>query len=377
VRGVTTGSGTPAEDVSRRRCIRLVIVMRWWQHRRMFTKRTGLESWFLHEKLVLALLSEQEAVNLIQRIPDPEQPFAHELRVDLYERALTDYLTHRDVASLDVEHFRGRLKEGEIVWLEQAIAFKGLGAAVEDIRRGGNRRASFSARLATDTSVRVVGTYSAARLSGASSVDQLSGTKRNSILGYVQTITDDKIELRPIVIGQRWLRPAPEIDDWNPVDALHVWPSSVDQFAGVDFKTRLTTSHLNALKNIPETAVKGAFADIIGEPDVPKDWGGEQFDLWTSRLSVQGHSLRAAFAFKGPAKFYPMTIATLGKNGDQIERLAQTAADLMVVQHCHSIKAQVVTMLKAFASNSQNPKRYMIIDGYDTVRILRHFGHIE
>jgi hypothetical protein len=72
-----------------------------------------------------------------------------------------------------------------------------------------------------------------------------------------------------------------------------------------------------------------------------------------------------------------MTIATLGKNGDQIDRLAQTAADLIVVQHCHSITAPVVNMLKAYASDPRNPRRYMTIDGYDTLRILRHFGHID
>lgn len=72
-----------------------------------------------------------------------------------------------------------------------------------------------------------------------------------------------------------------------------------------------------------------------------------------------------------------MRIADLGHNGDQIDRLAQTAADVMVVQHCHSITAPVVNMLKAYASNPYDPKRYITIDGYDTIRILRHFGYIK
>jgi len=72
-----------------------------------------------------------------------------------------------------------------------------------------------------------------------------------------------------------------------------------------------------------------------------------------------------------------MTIASLGKNGDQIDRLAQTAADLMVVQHCHTITAPVVNMLKAYASNFRDPKRYMLIDGLDTIRILRRFGYLS
>jgi hypothetical protein len=82
---------------------------------------------------------------------------------------------------------------------------------------------------------------------------------------------------------------------------------------------------------------------------VPNDWCGEQFDLWSTVISVEGQRLRAAIAFRGPSRFRPMTIASLGKNGDQIDRLAPTAADLMVVQRCHTITAPVVNMLRASA----------------------------
>jgi hypothetical protein len=342
------------------------------------SEETGLESWFLHEKLVLGLFSERDAIDLTRRIPGPEHPFAQVMRVEFFERALAAYLAHNDVESLEVEHLRGRLRQGQLVWLEQAIAFKGVGVALKAATRGGNGRASFSTCLATDKEVRVSGTYSVARLTCSTAASELSGTTRQFVLGYVQTITGGEIELWPIVIAQRWLRPTPEIADWHPVDPAYVWPSAIDQFAGVDFGQRLTKVDLNVLKDIPETVIKSFFADILGEPDVPKDWGGEQFDLWTtSRLSVEGQPLRAVFAFKGPAKSGPMTIATLGKNGDQIDRLAQTAADLMVVQHCHSITAPVVNMLKAYASSSRNPRRYMTLDGYDTVKILRYFGRIE
>ncbi|MGB6165445.1 MAG: hypothetical protein WCF33_11700 [Pseudonocardiaceae bacterium] len=341
------------------------------------SEETGLDSWFLHEKLVLSLLSERDATALTRRVPGPEHPFALAMRIDLFERALATYLAHNDVSSLEVEHLRGRLKQGQLVWLEQTIAFKGVGAALKVVERGGNGRASFSARLATDKEVRASGTYNAARLTGGTAGSQLSGTKRQFVLGYVQTITTDEIELRPIVIAQRWLRPTPEIAFRHSDDPAHVWPSTVDQFAGVDFKQRLKKADLNVLKDIPETVVKNSFADILGEPDVPKDWGGEHYDLWTNdRLSVEGQPLRTAFLFKGPAKFEPMMIKHLGKNGDQIDRLSHYPADLMVVQHCHSITTQVVNMLKNYASNPQNPRRYMTLDGYNTVKILRHFGKI-
>jgi hypothetical protein len=109
-------------------------------------EEAGLDSWFLHEKLVLSFLSKRDAIDLTRRIPGPEDPFAHVMRVDFFERALAAYLAHNDVDSLEVEHLRGRLKQGQLVWLEQAIVFKGVGAALEVIKRGGNGRASFSAR---------------------------------------------------------------------------------------------------------------------------------------------------------------------------------------------------------------------------------------
>ena len=80
-------------------------------------------------------------------------------------------------------------------------------------------------------------------------------------------------------------------------------------------------------------------------------------DLWTTRLSVNGQPLRAAFLFKGPAEFRPMTIASLGKNGDQIDRLAQTASDVLVIQHCHAITAPVINMLRVYAADTQRPRR--------------------
>ena len=51
-------------------------------------EEAGLDSWFLHEKLVLSFLSKRDAIDLTRRIPGPEDPFAHVMRVDFFERAL-------------------------------------------------------------------------------------------------------------------------------------------------------------------------------------------------------------------------------------------------------------------------------------------------
>jgi hypothetical protein len=340
-------------------------------------EETGLEAWFLHEKLIFSLLPEQELTSLRQRLPDTADPCAETMRTELFERVLTTYLERSGVASLTEAHSRGELHVGQLAWLDQVITFKGMSAALEAIGRGARGTATFTASLATDKGVRVRGEYNAARLTSSTAADVLSGTKRQFILGYVDGIAADEIKLRPVVIATRRLRPVPEIPVWYGDDPLWVTPAAIDQFKGVDFQQRLERTDLNVLKGIPEKEVKTAFAGIFREPEVPKDWGGEQLDLWTAKVSVQRRPLRAAIAFKGPAEFHPMTIATLGKNGDQIDRLAQTAADLMIVQHCHHITPPVINMLKNYANNPRNPKRYMTIDGYDTIKILRHFGRLR
>jgi hypothetical protein len=80
--------------------------------------------------------------------------------------------------------------------------------------------------------------------------------------------------------------------------------------------------------------------------------------------------------FKGPSKFHPMKLADLGKNGDQINRLYEEPAQLLVLQHCHEVSSAVRKMMLAFANQIGNPRAFCIIDGKDTLRILRAYGKI-
>ncbi len=51
---------------------------------------------------------------------------------------------------------------------------------------------------------------------------------------------------------------------------------------------RLGALELQAVMRVPEETVKRALAGLIGENFVPKDWGGEQSDLYTSRVFARG-----------------------------------------------------------------------------------------
>lgn len=98
-------------------------------------------------------------------------------------------------------------------------------------------------------------------------------------------------------------------------------------------------------------------------------------DLYTTRLQIKGRRRAAAFAFKGPGKkIKKLTPAHLGKNGDQIQRLFQSAADCFLVQYWRPIDEAVLEQMKLWAySKSLMEDReifYGIIDGRDSSRLI-------
>jgi hypothetical protein len=72
-----------------------------------------------------------------------------------------------------------------------------------------------------------------------------------------------------------------------------------------------------------------------------------------------------------------MDLTHLGKKGDQILRLANEPADVLIVQHCHDILPVVRSTLRAFAVQPSRPRRFCCIDGRDTLRLLKAYGLYE
>lgn len=63
--------------------------------------------------------------------------------------------------------------------------------------------------MSTDKDFCVRSEYNVERLTGSSAGNQLSGTRRQFILGYVQEVDETGVDLRTIAIASRWQRPAP------------------------------------------------------------------------------------------------------------------------------------------------------------------------
>lgn len=214
-------------------------------------------------------------------------------------------------------------------------------------------------------------------LTSSSAWSQLSGQKTLFVLGAATSIKDNLIEAIPWVIATpipNLLAPTTLIGrQWS--SRLEVFPEAIDCFAKIcEVPPGKSVSDLDLLRNIPEREVKQAFAEIISEAHVPKDWGGERSDLFSSRVTIDGDRISAAFLFKGPAKFRPLTNAGLGKNGDQIDRLFTEPADLLVLQHCHEITSSVRGAMRAYAQQIGALRLFCLIDGHDTLRLLRAYG---
>ncbi|NET46761.1 hypothetical protein [Okeania sp. SIO2B3] len=151
---------------------------------------------------------------------------------------------------------------------------------------------------------------------------------------------------------------------------IFLYIEDFDEFSKI--KEQNMPKDFEEMKHIKENVFKVALGKILSE-SIPKDWGGETSDFITSHLHYQGRRLRAAFLLKGPAKFNPMTFKHLGKNGDQIVRLAKEPADVLIVQHCHDITSSVIETLKVFATQPSNPRYYCFLDGRESLRLLEAY----
>lgn len=329
--------------------------------------RIALEPYFLHQDQVQSLLGEQRTDSARARAArrsEPEAALPYVLATELAE-ALSS-LGVRELARCVLEQ---DLRTGQVVGAELEFAFQ----RDRDHDAPGFKPVSFTAVLDAGEAVSVTGTFNSARTASSSATGSLVGERRAYLIGTVTNLSAAHIELRPVFIGIRSF-----VEDHlaagGPAPGARVYPGDIGQFSGIDFASPLTEAEGEAVLCVSEDVVKHAFAGLLGESYVPKDWGGERSDLYTSRVLARGRQVSSAWLFKGPGYPRAMDVKALGKNGDQIDRLFTEPAELLVLQHCHQIKPSVVGMMDAYAHDARRPRSYMIIDGADTGRILRSLG---
>jgi len=119
---------------------------------------------------------------------------------------------------------------------------------------------------------------------------------------------------------------------------------------------------------------------ILGESEIPKDWGGERDDIFSTRVRLGGRPVNASFALKGAGTRGRLTPAKLGKHGDQITRMVTQPAELFVVQYIGPIEPSVHEQLRHAIRSLRaqgNSAVGSVCDGIETARILIASGLLD
>lgn len=203
-----------------------------------------------------------------------------------------------------------------------------------------------------------------------------------SIIGQIRKVDNDTIIIYPLIMGgPTFMHPSNDclsmdLDELElrGLDLYENFAEDIDEFSeSRNVEDPPPEEWMKYMRKTSEDSIKKCFCEIIS--DVPKkDWGGEQDDIFSVSIHLGGKRVPTAFLLKGPSQFREMTPDLLGKHADQIYRLSSTPARLLVVQHCHSIGEAVRAMLRAFSVTPHDPRRYCLIDGKDTYKILKAYG---
>jgi hypothetical protein len=341
-----------------------------------------LTCWYLNVRRVMELVGARNMtadLKNIAAVGEIDDGVRRNVLLSILKDNLTDWLHAANPATLGQLLITGKLKTDTMFTHYTNYFGKGLSQVSAALRKGQTQvpMAELYAKLDEFSPGQIIRfRFHHEHLTSASSWSELAGQRRLLVLGAATQVTETLIEAIPWVIADplpNLFRPHSTIGGaWT--DRLEVHIDSIDNFSlvrGIEAPQR--KKDLERLRDIPEEKIKTAFADIIGERTIPKDWGGEKSDLFSSWIKLDGKRISTAFAFKGPAKYHPMTVADLGKNGDQIARLFEEPADLLILQHCHEITPQVRGMMRAYAQQLGRPRLFCLINGYDTLRLLQAY----
>jgi hypothetical protein len=164
--------------------------------------------------------------------------------------------------------------------------------------------------------------------------------------------------------------------------AERLYIEDIDSFSLVrDINPAMVSDVLkNGRVECSEDAVQMAIERILDVPVHRSDWGGEINDLYTANLQVNGRRTPTAFLLKGSGcRAAEMQLANCGKNGDQVVRLFQSPAELFVVQYVGPISDAVIDDVSSKVRLRRSEGRsanFLIVDGQDTARLLKAYGHI-
>jgi len=338
------------------------------------TNKTTIRAWYVSRTRLLELLNNIDDLpyQVSRALADSGNGFSAGILANFLGPHVLKLVAANNIPTLHQLALQGKLQQGSHFIYQGHFYGKGLGADAK-----GN-----DARLTEDVSYLLPGKkllveFSKNGLTTETGRTRLSGSVNLFAFCSVTEIESEIVRAVPYIIGDL-VEPLESGIDFPFQHMLKLNPKEIDQLKNVDFEWNPSPIQFAKLEHIPEADVKQLLCTLLSEAEPPKDWGGEECDLFSSNLCVRGTRCVGSFLLKGPSKFHEMTLADCGKNGDQIYRLFNTPADVYVLQHCHKVSPAVRKTLEAYAlAQHSRPCRYVIIDGYDTCRILRTNGMLN
>jgi len=170
------------------------------------------------------------------------------------------------------------------------------------------------------------------------------------------------------------------------IDRQRIYIQDIDSFSKVrGVNTDEVQPYLkNGFLNVSEEQVKQGLVQIIGQSYIPKDWGGETEDIYTSHILLNGQRVQASIILKGPGTVKSnreTQLGNLGKNGDQLDRMFRSpSSELFIIQSVKPFAQNVVNTAEAHIQQkrSQNSNsHYCIIDGQDTAMLLFAYNLLD
>ena len=147
------------------------------------------------------------------------------------------------------------------------------------------------------------------------------------------------------------------------VDVRPVTVDDIDNFSKIRSLKHSKVPEKLDPKRLPESVFKYGTANILGNKGKFTDWGGEKGDLYSSHLKIKGKRYATAIGFKGPATIGTLTPGKMGHNGDQIQRLYDSDAQVFLVQFEGPIAESVSQQLKGLAVNKSLQDRRTVFYG--------------
>ena len=164
------------------------------------------------------------------------------------------------------------------------------------------------------------------------------------------------------------------------IDIQHI--DSFEKVRGINHRDIESYVH-NGFFDRDEKTIKREFAEIIGESFVPKDWGGETEDLFTSRILLNGQRVPTSIIFNGPGKVKATQtrLSDLGARGDQLVRMMRVSpSKLYILQSVKPIAHEIIETFEALIKDQRskgNHCYYSVIDGQDTATILYAYDYLQ